>query len=195
MGRIFCVMGKSASGKDSIFKELMHDKSLKLKNIVPYTTRPIRDGEQDGKDYIFCTEADVKRLESENKIIELREYNTVYGIWKYFTVDDGQIDLDKNSYILIGTLETYVKICRYFGNEKVIPIYIEVEDGMRLQRALERERRQENPKYEELCRRFLADEKDFSEEKLKEAGITKRFCNESLEETENAIAAYIEEQE
>ena len=30
---------------------------------------------------------------------------------------------------------------------------------------------------------------------LKEAGITKRFCNESLEETENAIAAYIEEQE
>ena len=93
MGRIFCVMGKSASGKDSIFKELMHDKSLKLKNIVPYTTRPIRDGEQDGKDYIFCTEADVQRLESENKIIELREYNTVYGIWKYFTVDDGQIDL------------------------------------------------------------------------------------------------------
>ena len=58
---------------------------------------------------------------------------------------------------------------------------------MRLQRALERERRQENPKYEELCRRFLADEKDFSEEKLKEAGITKRFCNESLEETENAL--------
>ena len=103
MGRIFCVMGKSASGKDSIFKELMHDKSLKLKNIVPYTTRPIRDGEQDGKDYIFCTEADVQRLESENKIIELREYNTVYGIWKYFTVDDGQIDLDKNSYILTGT--------------------------------------------------------------------------------------------
>ncbi len=42
---------------------------------------------------------------------------------------------------------------------------------------------------------FFADEKDFSEEKLKEAGITKRFCNESLEETENAIAAYIEEQD
>ena len=87
----------------------------------------------------FCTEADVQRLESENKIIELREYNTVYGIWKYFTVDDGQIDLDKNSYILIGTLETYVKICRYFGNEKVIPIYIEVEDGERLMRAISRE--------------------------------------------------------
>ena len=108
---------------------------------------------------------------------------------------DHQVDLDHQSYLLIGTLESYLKIREYFGTENVVPIYIEVEDGMRLQRALERERRQENPKYEELCRRFLADEKDFSEEKLKEAGITKRFCNESLEETENAIAAYIEEQE
>ena len=193
MGRIFCVMGKSASGKDSIFKELMHDKSLKLKNIVPYTTRPIRDGEQDGKDYIFCTEADVQRLESENKIIELREYNTVYGIWKYFTVDDGQIDLDKNSYILIGTLETYVKICRYFGNEKVIPIYIEVEDGVRLQRALDRERCQKHPKYEEMCRRFLADAADFSKEKLQEAGIHRIFYNEDLERTEEDIVCFMRE--
>ena len=125
----------------------------------------------------------------------MRAYHTIHGIWKYFTVADHQVDLDHQSYLLIGTLESYLKIREYFGTENVVPIYIEVEDGMRLQRALERERRQENPKYEELCRRFLADEKDFSEEKLKEAGITKRFCNESLEETENAIAAYIEEQE
>ena len=137
----------------------------------------------------------MEKLEAEGKIIELRAYHTIHGIWKYFTVADHQVDLDHQSYLLIGTLESYLKIREYFGTENVVPIYIEVEDGMRLQRALERERRQENPKYEELCRRFLADEKDFSEEKLKEAGITKRFCNESLEETENAIAAYIEEQE
>ena len=68
MGRIFCVMGKSASGKDSIFKELMHDKSLKLKNIVPYTTRPIRDGEQDGKDYIFCTGAELLGIKMPEKM-------------------------------------------------------------------------------------------------------------------------------
>ena len=191
MGRIFCIMGTSASGKDSIFKELMHDKSLKLKNIVPYTTRPIRDGEQDGKDYIFCTEADVQRLESENKIIELREYNTVYGIWKYFTVDDGQIDLDKNSYILIGTLETYVKICRYFGNEKVIPIYIEVEDGERLMRAISREKQQKVPKYEEMCRRFLADSSDFSDENLKNAGIKRSFINADMQDTLKEIRSYI----
>ena len=33
----------------------------------------------------------------------------------------------------------------------------------------------------ELCRRFLADEADFSEEKLSEAGIVKRFQNDDLE--------------
>ena len=52
----------------------------------------------------------------------------------------------------------------YFGKENVIPIYIQVDDGVRLERALERERTQKEPKYAELCRRFLADEKDFSEE-------------------------------
>ena len=174
---------------------LMKDEKLRLKTVVPYTTRPMRAGEENGVSYYFCDEDTVEKLEAEGKIIELRAYHTIHGIWKYFTVADHQVDLDHQSYLLIGTLESYLKIREYFGTENVVPIYIEVEDGMRLQRALERERRQENPKYEELCRRFLADEKDFSEEKLKEAGITKRFCNESLEETENAIAAYIEEQE
>ena len=174
---------------------LMKDEKLRLKTVVPYTTRPMRAGEENGVSYYFCDEDTVEKLEAEGKIIELRAYHTIHGIWKYFTVADHQVDLDHQSYLLIGTLESYLKIREYFGTESVVPIYIEVEDGMRLQRALERERRQENPKYEELCRRFLADEKDFSEEKLKEAGITKRFCNESLEETENAIAAYIEEQE
>ena len=195
MGKIYCIMGKSSTGKDTLFKKILGDESLSLKTIVPYTTRPVRAGEKNGVEYFFCDEKKVEELEREGRIIELRAYHTIHGIWKYFTVADHQVDLDHQSYLLIGTLESYLKIREYFGTESVVPIYIEVEDGMRLQRALERERRQENPKYEELCRRFLADEKDFSEEKLKEAGITKRFCNESLEETENAIAAYIEEQE
>ena len=68
---------------------------------------------------------------------------------------------------------------------------IELDDGERLMRALDRERRQENPKYEEMCRRFLADSEDFSEEKIKEAGITKRFLNDDLERCIREITAYI----
>ena len=45
MGKIFCVMGKSASGKDTIYNKILQDDSLMLSRIIPYTTRPIRDGE------------------------------------------------------------------------------------------------------------------------------------------------------
>ena len=54
MGKIFCVMGKSASGKDTIYNKILQDDSLMLSRIIPYTTRPIRDGETQDKDYHFC---------------------------------------------------------------------------------------------------------------------------------------------
>lgn len=193
MGKIFCVMGKSATGKDTIYQKLLHENELKLQRIIPYTTRPIREGEEDGREYHFCTEEDVQRLEAEGKIVELRAYDTVYGIWKYFTVNDGDIQLEKENYLLIGTLEAYIKIRDYFGSQNVVPIYIEVEDGERLLRAISREKEQDIPKYEEMCRRFLADAKDFSEENLKNAGIEKRFVNLSLETTLAEIEAYMKE--
>lgn len=191
MGKIFLLMGKSSSGKDTLYKMLLEDEELSLKTIIPYTTRPMRAGEQDGVEYYFCGEARLQELEASGKVVELRAYNTVHGVWKYFTVDDGRIALDKNNYIYIGTLEAYLKIRDYYGKTNVVPIYIEVEDGLRLQRALDRERSQAVPKYEELCRRFLADAADFSEEKLKEAEIEKRFINEELEETRQKIKEYM----
>lgn len=191
MGNIYYMMGKSASGKDTLFQLLLGESGLPLKTVVLYTTRPMRAGERDGVEYFFCGEEQVREFESQGKIIELRAYQTVHGVWKYFTAADEQMDLERQSYLMIGTLESYLKIREYYGKERVIPIYIEVEDGERLQRALERERAQEQPRYEELCRRFLADAKDFSEENLRAAGITKRFTNEVLEDTLREIKSYI----
>lgn len=192
MGKIFCVMGKSATGKDTIYQKLLTESELELKRIIPYTTRPIREGEVEGREYHFCTEEDVQRLDAEGRIVELRAYNTVYGIWKYFTVDDGNIQLEKENYLLIGTLEAYTKIRDYFGQDKVLPIYIEVEDGERLLRAISREKSQDVPKYEEMCRRFLADAKDFSEENLLAAGVEKRFVNVELTDTLSKIENYMQ---
>lgn len=131
------------------------------------------------------------RLTEAGKVIECRSYHTVHGVWKYFTVNDGQIDLTRQNYLTIATLESYLKIRDYFGEDFVMPIYIEVEDGVRLRRALEREEAQSNPRYAEMCRRFLADMVDFSEEKLAAAGITRRFFNEDLDEVRREITAYI----
>ena len=191
MGKIFCVMGKSASGKDTIYRELLAHKELSLRRVIPYTTRPIRDGEVDGDTYFFCSEKQVQELQDAGKIIELRTYHTVYGPWKYCTVDDGQFDEPTGNYLMIGTLETYGKIRTYFGEDRVIPIYIEVEDGERLIRAILREREQEKPKYEEMCRRFLADAADFSEENLKQNGVNTRFNNLELSATIEQIAEYM----
>ena len=123
----------------------------------------------------FETEEDFQKLKAEGKIIEDRGYETVYGLWRYFTADN--MDLEEKNYLGIGTLESYEKLKAYYGEEKIRPIYIEVEDGERLKRAIAREETQEAPKYEEMCRRFLADAQDFSEEKIRQAGISHRFSN------------------
>lgn len=181
MAKLFVLMGKSAIGKDTIYKELLNNKSLDLKEIVIYTTRPIRDGEKDGVEYFFVSNDELEELKNQDKIIEIRQYNTVGGLWSYFTVNDGQIDLDSYNSLIIGTLESYEQIRNYFGDDKVYPIYIEVDDGIRLQRALDRERQQKSPQYAEMCRRFLADEEDFKEENLKRLGISKRYNNLTLD--------------
>lgn len=181
MGKIFCLMGKSSCGKDTIYKRILSDGSLPLKTLIPYTTRPARDEETNGVEYYFLTDEEQKQLARQGKIIELRAYHTVHGIWKYFTVNDHQINLAQHHYLIIGTLESYLKLRDYFGKEFLVPLYIELEDGERLQRALNRERIQSRPKYKELCRRFLADEEDFSQEKLAHAGITDSFVNQDLD--------------
>lgn len=194
MGKIFCIMGKSATGKDTIYEKLLKDEELNLKRIIPYTTRPIRDHEENGREYHFVTEDKVAELQSRGLIVEMREYQTVYGPWKYFTVNDGTIELDKANYSLIGTVEGFVKVRDYFGTGNVIPIYVEVEDGDRLLRAIAREKKQDVPKYEEMCRRFLADASDFSEENIKAAGITRSFYNAVLPETLREIKDFIRQE-
>lgn len=180
IGMIFYVMGKSSSGKDTIYQRLIEEYGFQT--VVLYTTRPKRDSERDGKEYHFVAEEDLKRLQDEGRVIEARAYHTLHGIWYYFTVDDGQLDVSGNDYLLLGTLESYQKMREYYGRENFVPLYIEVEDGLRLERALKRERQQREPKYAELCRRYLADEKDFSEENLRACGIEKRYKNIDLED-------------
>lgn len=193
MGKIFYVMGKSSSGKDTVFKELLCRENLALNTIVLYTTRPIRSGETDGVQYYFVNEERLKELTEEGKVIELRAYDTVCGVWKYFTVDDKHMDLERKNYLAIGTLESCEKLKDYYGTEKIVPVFIDVEDGIRLERALSREKKQTKPNYEEMCRRFLADAADFSEENIAEAGIEKRFYNNGeISQCIEEIAAYIE---
>ena len=184
-------MGKSATGKDTIYKKLLSREDIDLKKVVMYTTRPIRKGEKEGVEYHFVDEDKLNKLKKRGKIIEHRSYDTIHGKWHYFTADDGQINLDNNDYLMIGTLETYDQIRKHFGQDRVVAIYLEVEDGLRLERALRREQNQEEPKYAELCRRFLADEKDFSEDNIAKYKIFNRYQNEDVDACINEIVRSI----
>ena len=179
MGKIFYLMGKSASGKDTIYKRLLEICS-QLHTETLYTTRPMREGEQNGVEYHFTTAEELERFQKAGKVIECRTYQTVCGPWSYATVDDGQIALQKKDYLAIGTLESYEKVRDYFGKDQVVPLYITLDDGVRLERAISRERQQKNPNYAELCRRFLADEADFSLENLKRLEVDRAYQNQDL---------------
>lgn len=192
--KLIYIMGKSSSGKDTIFNILKN--KLDINTYVMYTTRPIREGEVDGITYHFISDEEMKEYiegKREQKVLEYRTYQTIYGPWTYTTIKDEQFKSDKDM-LMLGTLESYAKIKENFDvkdNVQIIPIYIEVPDNIRLKRAIEREEQQKEPKYTELCRRFIADSKDFSEENLKKAKIEKRFINMELDKCVEDIIKYI----
>lgn len=202
MGKIFVVMGKTSSGKDTVYKRVLDGLTISEgdaapKTVVIYTTRPMRPGETNGVEYFFATEEELQALREQGKVIEERCFHTVHGPWYYFTVNDGQIDLENHSYLMINTLAGFEMIRSYYSNanisEKgediVIPIYIEADPKDRLLRYINRESLQAKPNYKEVCRRFLADEEDFAEEELNRLGITKRYFNQNLEECCKEIEA------
>ena len=193
--KIVYLLGKSAVGKDTVYERLKKNNKWNLETVVLYTTRPMRDGENEGEQYHFITEQQADELQKEGCVIEERTYQTIHGPWKYMTVNDGQFAWNKN-YLMIGTLESYCKLREYFGEERMIPVYLEVDDGIRLERALARERMQKAPKYAEMCRRFLADDADFTQKKLEQAGIRmeERYNNIDLEECLKKIEWCLEQQ-
>ena len=195
MGYLYVLIGKSATGKDSIYKRLLENEELALREIVLYTTRPMRENETDGVEYHFVTESKLVELRTAGKVIEERCFNTIGGPWYYFTVNDGKMDLTKSDYICINTLAGFNQMKSYLGSDKVKPIYIEISDIELIKRAIKREEKQVIPNVAELCRRFLADNTDFNEENLRISQIDEvsRFKNYDFELCVEEITTFIKE--
>ena len=173
MKKIYVILGKSASGKDSIYRLLTQQ--CRLKPIVYYTTRPIRNGEEHGRDYYYVSEDFINQAEAEGNLIERRVYNTVKGLWTYATIRDEQFDTEEDGIIVLPP-QAYYSFVEYFGKDRIVPIHIHVPDGIRLRRSIERDEKQDTPNYEETCRRFLADAKDF-----RDLVVDRAFLNDDLD--------------
>lgn len=192
--KLIYIMGKSSSGKDTIYNILK--RRLDVSTYVMYTTRPMREGEINGVTYNFISTEEMQQYidgKKENNVIEYRTYETVYGPWTYATISDNQFKTNKGM-LMLGTLESYVKVKENFENNEdvqLIPVYIEVPDNIRLKRAIEREEKQKEPKFLELCRRFIADSRDFSEENIRKSEIKRKFQNNNLDKCVDEIIEYL----
>lgn len=201
MPNLIYIMGKSSAGKDTIYQKIKERIDTNL--YIPYTTRPMREGETQGREYNFITREEFNKLENEQKVMENRNYNVINkngkkDIWTYATIADNQWKQYGN-FLSIGTLESYINILKYLKKHpekdlKMVPVYIRISEEERRKRATARENKQTKPNFEEMERRLKADNIDFSEEKLKEAGISKfeTFENYDLEKCVNEIIEYIQ---
>ncbi|MCR5304152.1 MAG: guanylate kinase [Lachnospiraceae bacterium] len=187
-----CIVGKSASGKDTVYSYLMKDRGLAFKRLITCTTRPIRPGEKDGVEYRFLSEEEFRKLDAEGHVLEKRTYHTQLGDWYYFTTDD--TDITGDHFLVIATVDSCASYIDKWGNENILPIYIEASDHTLLTRYITREAEREEPHYDEVCRRFLADRIDFSEERLSTIGVAGRFSTENgSEKCAGEIAVWLKE--
>lgn len=184
---IFCIIGKSASGKDTLYKNILEKKDSRLVSVIPYTTRPKRVDEKDGVNYHFVTRSFLAQLEASGNVIEKRSYNTVRGEWVYFTA---RFDVKKElNYILITTPEGVRKIAEFYGSDSVCTVYMDIDDKTRLLRCIDRESQQTSPNYAEVCRRFIADSEDFSPEIIDSVRNLKRI--DAAESEQECLAQWL----
>lgn len=94
---MFVICGKSASGKDTLAKELI---ARGYKRVVTYTTRPPRDGEIDGVEYHFISNEQFQEKLENHEFAEYHVYYTEFGDWYYGSATNDYVD-DPNLFIIL----------------------------------------------------------------------------------------------
>ncbi len=187
--KIIFFIGPSGSGKDTFLAYTLEH--YNIKPIILLTTRPKRSHEVEGREYYFISSIEMDNLEKKELLIERRDYTTVHGIWSYATGKE-QIDLENYNYCLANTWEGYNQFLNVYSPDQLVPIYFQMDDGIRLQRCLDREKKLENGKYAEMCRRFLADAKDFTEDQIIKYKPFIVYNNNTIADTTNELDNILE---
>ena len=158
---LYCIIGSSGSGKNAILEKLLKKSELNLRRVVTCTTRPMREKEIPGQDYHYIDKSLAIKMMNSDIVIEARRYKVNSGeYWYYFTPDfclNESIIQDQNL-ICAASPDQFGAYFKAFPGY-VVPIIITVSDKVRLIRSLSRE---DNPDCKEICRRYLADTKDYS---------------------------------
>lgn len=160
------IIGKTASGKDTIVKELYLNYSFK--KIVTYTTRPMRENEVDGITYHYISNEEFKRKIDEGFFVEYKSYHSEFGEWFYGTSKESILNSDDKS-IIILTPQGYKDILSKYPNLNYKSIYLYASNRTIRERLIQR-----GDDEAEARRRVRHDKKDFRGiEKI----VDKVICN------------------
>lgn len=151
--QVVALIGKAGAGKDTIQSFTCAAHPDIFNSIVSYTTRPAREGEEDGINYYFLSIEDFTRKVLNGEMLEATEFRN----WFYGTSIDALVP-DK---INLGVFNPAGIMALLESSEiNLTIIYVHASDKERLMRYLKRE---EHPDCAEMCRRFFTDEEDFSD--------------------------------
>lgn len=183
---IFCLLGKSASGKDTILNQVI--KNGIVENIISTTTRPMRSNETEGISYHFVTKKEFLDKMTSGDFLETTRYDVAVNddTW-YYGIDGTKLDMNKN-YITIVNPDGFRQIKAKIGSENVVGILVVADDKERLIRSLMRD---SNVNCLEVCRRFLADYEDFKNVENEVKYIIK---NRDLQQSVNIVNKIIEKE-
>lgn len=132
---IVVLSGKSGAGKNTVMEKMIEEARGDIMPLISMATRPMREGEIDGKDYFFISEEEFRQKEEEGKIIEKREYQSADGsVWYYGTMEFSDAQGD---YVKILDREGAEKFRERYGDECFL-VYLDVDDKTRRERAEKR---------------------------------------------------------
>mgnify|MGYP003418675712 FL=1 len=161
MNKIIVLSAKSASGKDTIMKQLVAEEGFL--HCVSHTTRPMREGEVEGREYYFVDQQDFIARKRNDEFVETRTYNTVQGQWFYgMSKDELNSKLEQGHIIMILDIVGLLALQDSIYKDRIISFYIDVDLKTRIQRSLDRETLTIQ-NLDECVRRAKADEEDFEE--------------------------------
>ena len=146
------IIGKTASGKDSIVKKLVND--YKYIKLITYCTRPMRNGEVNGETYHFVNTDDFMQKMKSGFFAEWKAYTTTEGVWYYGTAME---DLEKadDKTVVILTPDGYRDI-KGKVDCKVVSIYLYANNSTIKKRLMAR-----GDDQKEAERRVPHDNEDF----------------------------------
>lgn len=184
---LLILVGKTASGKDTIIKELIENGWDK---VVTYTTRPIREGEKEGITYHYVSEEEFKEKVNSGFFLEYKKYDTEYGAWYYGSPKEELLSVKANeNKVIILTPDGYRDFIKEALGVQYRCIYI-YSNSKTIQRRLKR--RGDSPL--EAKRRLDNDNIDFKGVENEVDRIFYNNDNTDIKYLASAICKYIEKQ-